>query len=68
MAERHYVYHVASNHSIKVFFHQHDAVLALCMLAEYHNLDLDKEKIINQLGKTGFYESWPLSIQQVSEP
>lgn len=60
------MFEVVSNHGSALFTSENDAINALFLLALYHDIQINEEKVMHELDKNSFFEVFPLSISKVS--
>lgn len=58
------MYEVTSNYGGAVIEGLENAINTLWLLAPYHNKEIDCDKVKKALEKEGYYEDFPLSVQQ----
>lgn len=60
------MFEVNSNYGSALFTNEGDAINALFLLALYHDIQINEERVRYELNKNFFYEVFPLSISKVS--
>ncbi len=56
------MFEVNSNHGGALFTNEDDAINALFLVALYHDIEINEEKVRRELDRNFFYEVSPLSI------
>lgn len=55
-------YEVHSNYGGALFTNENDAISALWLLGAYHDIEIKREKVKNDLEKDDYFEAFPLAI------
>ena len=60
------MFEVNSNHGGALFTNEDDAINALFLVALYHDIEINEEKVRRELDRNFFYEVFPLSIAKTT--
>lgn len=60
------MFEINSNHGSALFINEDDAINALFLLALYHDIQINEERVRRELDRNFFYEVFPLSITKTA--